>query len=109
MVLQVLSGIFIYLEMGTGLFVTIVVYIAIWSITQGPVIFTYISEITVDKAIGFSVFSLQASAVEQVLTITAIMKGIGLDGTMYLFAAENLVGLIFVIVMLKETRGLTHA
>lgn len=88
---------------------TTVVYIAIQSINQGPVIFTYITEITVDKAIGFTVFFLQALAVKQVLTITAIVKRIRLDGTLHLFAAKNLVSLIFVIVMFKETKYLKHA
>jgi hypothetical protein len=50
---QVLGGVFDYLEMGTGLFCCILLFVCSWTLTQGAVIWTYLGEVTVDKAIGF--------------------------------------------------------
>jgi len=66
---QVLGGVFVYLKIGTGLFCCILLFVCFWSLTQGSVIWTYLAEVTVDKAIGVSVLGLWFSAFEQVVTI----------------------------------------
>ena len=66
---QVLGGVFVYLEIGTGLFCCILLFICSWSLAQGSVIWTYLAEVTVDKAIGVSVLGLWCSSFEQVVTI----------------------------------------
>lgn len=66
---QVLGGVFAYLEIGTGLFCCILLFISFWSLTQGSVIWTYLAEVTVDKAIAVCVLGLMSSSFEQVVTI----------------------------------------
>lgn len=94
--------------MGTGLFCCILLFVCSWSSSQGPVIWTYVAECTVDKAVAISVCGLWVSAFEHVVTIQPFIAAMGLNGTLWLFAAENLCCLIFVIVFMRETKGLTQ-
>ena len=75
---QVLGGVFYQLEMPTGLFCCILLFISCWSLTQGSVIWTYLAEVTIDKAIGVCVLGLWSSSFEQVVTIQALITAMGL-------------------------------
>ena len=62
----------------------------------------------VDQGMGFVVLGLWASCIEQVLTMQYLVDSkMGFAGTLWLFCAENLLCLLFVVIFIKETKGLT--
>ena len=77
---------------------------------MGPVAWLYFGEVLSSQGMGLVVLGLWASSLETVFAMEYMINSdLGVSGTMWLFASENLLCLIFVIFFIKETKGLTDA
>lgn len=90
------------------MYVLLVSFCCTFSWTLGPVSWLYFSEVMVDTGMGIVVLGFWISGIEQVSTMEFLINSnMGVSGTYWLFASENLLAMIFCIFALKETRGLT--
>jgi len=75
---------------------------------MGPVAWLYFGEVLTSQGFGMVVLGLWVSSLETVFAMEYMIHSeLGVSGTMWLFASENLICLIFVIFFIKETKGLT--
>ena len=107
--MQILSATFFFLGMPKPMYGFMNGFIFSFSITSGPVTWLIISEVCCDTAMGLVILGLYASCMQQVLSMEYLMNGdgFGLDNTLWLFGGENFLCVIFLLMFVKETRGLT--
>lgn len=109
-VFQFVAGLAYMLGYGFTTYLCAVGFVITFAATQGPVAWLYIAEVTVDQAMGVVMLALYASSLQQVLQMEFLMDSPatgGPSGIFWLFSFENFVHLVFVIFVVKETKGLT--
>ena len=110
-----LAGLFIAFDLYILALIFICFYIAIWQTSAGVITSIYSSEISILSKNSIFPSRGLALAVSYILHIQIalsmefMMNEWGAHGTVLFFAAFNLVGFIFNLVALKETKGLTEA
>ena len=68
----------------------------------------YAAEVAVDTALGFCILSLFLSLLEKALTIDFMVhSAMGPHGMFFLLGTITLLGGVFVILFVKETKGLS--
>lgn len=103
-----LCGLCVYNSWNLASFVMLNLFIVCYHLSQGSVAWLYIPEVTVDAASGFAAGS-------QFLNLTLIsftfefMINSALDvyGSIWYFAGLTLLGFIFCLCFVRETKGLT--
>ena len=89
-------------------FISINLFITSFQMTQGGVSWLYVAEVCVDAAVGFA-------SNGQFLTLCLlsfsfeflINSSLGVHGTLWIYGVVTLIGGIFVVCFVKETRGLS--
>lgn len=107
---QFFAGLAFSLGYGFITYLCAIGFVLTFAATQGPVAWLYIAEVTVDQAMGIVMLFLYASSLQQVLAMEFLMDSPatgGPQGIFWLFSFENFVHLVFVLLVVKETRGLT--
>lgn len=101
-------GLSILYQWNMSAFIMVNLFIATYHLSQGSVAWLYVPEVTVDAASGFA-----ASA--QFINLTAlslafefmINSALKVHGTIWYFSCFSLLGCLFCIFVVRETRGLT--
>ena len=110
-----LAGLFIAFDLYIPALIFICFYIAIWQTSAGVITSIYSSEISILSKNSIFPSRGLALAVSYILHIQIalsmefMMSEWGAHGTVLLFAGFNLIGFLFNLVALKETKGLTEA
>jgi len=89
--------------------IALVVYIASFAFSMGPVVWTLISEIYPNRVRGRAVSVATAANWLAAFLVTefflSIVNGIGESATFFIFAALCVVTFVFVYFLVPETRG----
>lgn len=107
----VLAGIFNSLGMYVSSYVCLCSMVFFFSLTFGATTQAYLAEVTVDSAMALCSMCIWASAIQNIVffLLQIESESFGLSATFWLYAAETLVFLIYVIFVMKETKGLSVA
>ena len=89
-------------------FIAICIYIAFFQTSAGAVIWLYAAEISVDSASGLAIAINFVCLTQISLTMEFMMGGKwGAHGALWWYASINLIGFLFNLCMLRETKGMT--
>jgi len=89
-------------------FVTILLFIGAFQATMGSIAWLYIPETCVDAGAGFAASSQFINLTVICLTFDfMIHSGMGVYGALWYHAAWNFIGFLFIMFVMRETRGLT--
>ena len=103
-----LCGFAILYGVHLGSYMAILAFILFFHLSQGSVAWLYVPEVTVDAASGLAVGAQFINLSIISLTFEFMIAGpLKSHGSIWYFAVWNFVGFIFMIVVVKETRGLT--
>lgn len=102
-----LIGIFDLKQNDMGVLVMINVFIVVYYICNGVIIWIYISEVAVDTALSIAVLFIWGIVVLLSLTTNFLMQSaLHTYGVFFLFGACSMLGSLFCFVFVKETTGL---
>jgi len=103
-----LVGVFMYFEMFMGVFVMLLVYVITFQMSTGNVSWIYFAEVCVDSGMGIVLAAVQASNILMAFTVSyKIDSPLRFEGTFWLYSGLNVCCLIFLVVFLRETKGLS--
>ena len=104
-----LGGVCLVFDMFFVSFVFLCLFIICFQMSQGCVVWVYVSEVTVDAASGFVVFGQFINLTIIALTFEYMIDSqlLQLHGTYFYFGVLCLIGFVFCLIFVKETRGLT--
>ena len=107
-VCHLLIGIFAaFSDHNGGVVSMIIVFMIIYVITNGPIIWLYVSEIVSDAALGFCLFVLWSFILLLSLITNFLMDFLKPAGAFWLFGVISLGGAWFTYNYAKETQGLS--
>ncbi len=96
---------------GTHVLILVVAAIAIYACTLAPVTWVVLAEIFPNRARGramsVSVFALWAGCFTLTYTFPLLNRALGPAGTFWAYAAICLLGFVFILLRLPETKGIT--
>ena len=101
------AGVCLIYEYAITSFILICSFIFVYQFTLASVAWLYIPEVTVDKATGFCMTSQFIFMLQLSLTFEYQLSSIGIQGNMWLFGGVSLLGFLFMLLFVKESRGLT--
>ena len=105
---HLLIGIFITTEQYEACFAFIIGFICIWQTTHGNIDFIYFAEVCVDQANGLALGGLFGTMIVMAFLVSFLIdSSLGMAGTFFLYAGTSFVGVIYNLVFIKETKGLT--
>lgn len=107
-ILLALSGVFLIYEDILLMFISLCCFVFCFASFVGAVLWLYVGECAMDTAMGLITLAFQLSIIQQTMSAEYLMdavNGIGIHGTMFLYAAENFIAMLFVIFFVKETSG----
>lgn len=109
-VAMTLMGVFTVTEANMALFCFIVLYAILYQTSQGPLIWIYSSEVTVDAAGGLVVFAFFGALFLQAMTLNALMdSALQPQGVFFLFGGITILGFFWILAFMKDTTGLSDA
>ena len=107
-VANALIGVFKVTKLYIPCFIFMLVFIAIFQLSQGSLSFMYVSEVTTDASIGLANAGQFGSMLLMTVTVQFLMdSSLQVEGTFWLYSSFCLAGFIFVLIFIKETKGLT--
>ena len=106
-VCHILIGAFAASTNDLGVIICMILFMIAYVITNGPIIWLYVSEIVSDAALGFCLFVLWSLVLLLSLTTNFLMESfLRPQGVFWLFGASSLAGAYFNFRFAKETHGL---
>jgi hypothetical protein len=104
---HLMVGVFSAADNNGGMMAMIVLFIITYVITNGPIIWLYVSEIVSDAALGFCLFVLWTLILLLSLLTNFLMDVLTPKGVFWLFGLISLGGAWFTYHYAKETQGLS--
>ena len=90
-----------------GVLVMILIFLAVYYIANGVIIWIYISEVAVDTALSIAVLFIWGTALLLSLSMQFLLNSnLHTYGVFFLFGAISVCGAIFCYFFVKETKGL---
>jgi len=98
-----------YIGSEEGVLLGIFVFLLAYNMTSGPIAWVYAAETSVDVGLGFILMTLYGDVVvlSQICPILFEPQYIGPSGVFFMFSGFGMIGILFVWVYIKETRGLS--
>ncbi len=104
-----LGGAFYYQLKGIAVLTLVVVAIAIYAMSLAPIVWVILSEIFPNRirgaAMALATFSLWIACFVLTYTFPLLNKGLGAAGTFWVYAVICLLGFVFILIKLPETKG----
>lgn len=107
-VFHLLIGVCVILEQYVALYIFILSFCASFQLSQGNLAFVYMAEVCVDSAMGIVMGCQFGTMMLFSLTVSFMIDSpLGMQGTFWTYAGFNLLAVIFMGLVIKETKGLT--
>jgi MFS transporter, SP family, galactose:H+ symporter len=88
--------------------VILLVFVISFQMSTGNVSWIYFAEACVDSGMGFVLAAIQGSNILMAFTVSyKIDSALRFEGTFWLYAGLNLLCVLFLVIFVKETKGLT--
>lgn len=104
---HILVGAFAAGSSNTGVITMIIIFMIVYVITNGPIIWLYVGEIVVDAGLGFCLFVLWMLILLLSLFTNLLMDIFTPAGVFWIFGVISAVGAWFMFKYAKETTGLS--
>jgi hypothetical protein len=105
---HLIIGIAITMEQYGVCFAFIIVFICIWQTTHGNINFVYFAEVCVDQANGLALGGMFGTMIIMAFLVSFLIdSSLGMAGTFFLYAGTSFVGVIYNLLFMKETKGLS--
>jgi len=106
----ILLGAAFYFQLkGIAVLTLVVVAIAIYAMSLAPIVWVILSEIFPNRirgaAMALATFSLWVACFVLTYTFPLLNKGLGAAGTFWVYATICLLGFVFILIKLPETKG----
>ena len=102
------SAICLVYESYMASFLLMLFYLVAFNLGIGSIVPIYTAEVAIDKAAGLSAGGLfGVSLVWSITTEFMINSSLKASGTFFLFGGISLLGFFYVLIFVKETKGLT--
>lgn len=103
-----LIAIFKIITLSLPLFLLICLYAILYQTSQGPLIWIYSNEVTVDSAGGLIVFAFFGMLFIQSLFMNSLMNSaVQPEGVFFIFGGITLLGAVYIAMFIKDTTGLS--
>ena len=106
-VLLFLVGLFAMLGMDNVLVICMMLDLFIFQATMGTYTWVYIGQVAEEKASSLAIFTIWFGTFILALITDSLFNSLGSQGTFWLFSGLTFVGAVFIILTIKETKGLT--
>ena len=108
-IIHALVGYFGIKGMSDEALVMILLFLCVYQITSGSVAWIYVTETTIDAALGICLFTLFGTIFLLTLITPILMEPelLGLSNVFFLFSGLALVATLYCIFIFKETKGLS--
>ena len=83
--------------------------VGVYQLCISSVYWQYISEITCDAATGLSIFTLMFVLIVDSFISQNFISQIGIVNLLYVFGGYQIIAIIVLVIMMKDTRGLSPA
>jgi len=104
-----LGGAFFFQLKGIAVLILVVTAIAIFAMSLGPIVWVILSEIFPNRirgaAMALATFSLWVACFVLTYTFPLLNKSLGAAGTFWVYSGICLLGFIFILIKLPETKG----
>jgi MFS transporter, SP family, major inositol transporter len=109
-VFHTLIGVFMVIESYSALYICILLVIGAFQLTQGCLAFVYFAEVCVDAGMGVVLGGLFAMDILISFTCSYLIASpLRVEGTFWLYAGLNFAAFIWILLFLKETKGLNSS
>lgn len=104
-----IQGFAAYNNYGDILLVMTMLFLCSFEFAPGPIVWLYLGEIMNDKGLSIGVFVNWCFALLVGLLTPTLMdpNNLGPSGTFYLFGVCNIIAVVYILLFMKETKGLT--
>jgi len=103
----ILIGIFQIGGQGMAVLILMLCFLMAFQNSQGPIAWIYTSEVVVDAAMGAVVLALMSTIFLIACITGTLMTALTPQGTFFFFGVSAFLGMIYLIIYMKETKGLT--
>jgi hypothetical protein len=104
----IMVAVFQILDYSIPIIICIIIFIIGFQFTQGPIAWMYAAEVAVDTALGLCILALFLSLLEKAISMEFMVhSSMGSEGMFFLLGGITLLGAIFVLIFVKETKGLS--
>jgi sugar porter (SP) family MFS transporter len=104
-----LGGAFYFQLKGIAVLTLVIIAIAIYAMSLAPIVWVILSEIFPNRirgaAMALATFALWIACFVLTYTFPLLNKGLGAAGTFWVYAAICLLGFVFILIKLPETKG----
>ena len=105
---HLMIGVFKVTKMYMALFITILVFIAFFQCSQGPLSFIYTAEVAVDSAIGIVISGQFLCMMMLTFSVPYMIESwMQAEGTFWFYGGLTYVAAVYVYFFIRETKGLT--
>lgn len=105
---HILVGVFKVTKLYVPCFIFILVFCAVFQLSQGCLSFIYVAEVTIDASVGLVMAGQFGSMLLMTLTVEYLIDSpLKVQGTFWLYSGLCAIGFAFVFYFIKETKGLT--
>jgi MFS family permease len=93
----------------TGMIVCVLLFIAFFEFSSGPIVWLYMAEIMQDKALSIGAFLNWFLSLVVSITIPLILRQVAIGYIFLFFGICTVFGTLFIIFFMEETRGKSQA
>ena len=99
---------FAYEHNTIGMVACVLLFIAFFEFSSGPIVFLYAAEIMQDKAVSIGTFLSWTLSLIVSVSIPILVKHVAIGAIFFWLAILTTIGTIFIAFFMKETRGKTQ-
>jgi predicted MFS family arabinose efflux permease len=107
-VCMIAMGLLMLAEYFIFLYVVMCIFMVVFVVTEGTIVWLYYNEVSVDAASGLLVFGMFGALIVQTMTLESMMNSsMGPIGVFFFYGGCNILGGLYCWLLIKETAGLT--
>jgi sugar porter (SP) family MFS transporter len=105
----ILLSFFAFTHNSVGMVVCVLLFIAFFEFSTGPILWLYMAEIMKDKAVSIGTFLNWFGSLIMSVSIPILVKTVSIGYIFLAFSIFTVIGTLIILFFMKETRGKTRA